>query len=146
MDRKIVELLIGGAGVKSIARRLGVGKTRVRVLYEMAKACGYLTGEGKRGTVALPPYPEPVFPDAVDKRSLQASPQEPQLEPHRAWMEERLSAGWHAVTLFEELPVKGIGRSSFYRYLKRHKLNRLGEAYRGGVIPEIIPQPGSPTG
>jgi len=141
MDRKIVELLLGGAGINSIARSLHVGKMRIRAICEMAKECGYLTAQGERGTVALPAYPERIFSDAVDKRSLQASPQDPLLEPHRAWMEERLLAGWHAVTLFEELPVKGIGRSSFYRYLKRNKLNRLGQDCRG-VIAEIIHQPG----
>ena len=141
MERKIVEQLIAGAGVNSIAHSLQVGKRRVRVLRERAKEYGYLTEAGCRGAAALPPYPEPVFPDVVDKRSQQVSPQEPLLEPYRAWMEERLLAGWHAVTVFEELPVKGIGRSSFYRYLERYKLNRLGEEDRG-VVPEIIHQPG----
>lgn len=141
MDRKIVELLLTGAGVNSVARDLRVGKKRVSILCKQAKKYGYLTEAGERGAVALPPYPESVFPDAVDKRSLQASPQEPLLEPHRAWMEERMRAGWHAVTVFEELPVAGISRSVFYRYLERHKLNRLGEEDRG-VVPEIIHQPG----
>ena len=45
MDRKIVELLLGGASVKSIARSLHVGKTRVRIICEMAKECGYLTAQ-----------------------------------------------------------------------------------------------------
>jgi len=141
MDRKIVELLMGGAGVKQIARNLHVSKTRIRVLREKAKEYGYLTEEGSRGAVALPPYPMAVFPDPVDKRSLKVSPPHQLLEPHRAWIEDRLRAGWHAVTVFEELPVQGIGRSSFYRYLEGHKLNRLGEEYRG-AIPEIIHQPG----
>lgn len=141
MDRKIVELLMGGAGVKQIARNLHVSKTRIRVLREKAKEYGYLTEEGSGGAVALPPYPMAVFPDPVDKRSLKVSPPHQLLEPHRAWIEDRLRAGWHAVTVFEELPVQGIGRSSFYRYLEGHKLNRLGEEYRG-AIPEIIHQPG----
>lgn len=141
MDRKIVERMMAGAGVNEIACGLHVGKTRIRALRKKAEEYGYLAPAGGRGATPLPPYPEPLFPDTADKRSLQASPQEPLLEPHRAWMEERLRAGWHAVTVFEELPVKGIGRSSFYRYLERHKLNRLGEQYRG-VIPEIIHEPG----
>ena len=141
MDRKIVELLIGGAGVKQIARNLHVGKRLIRVLREKAKEYGYLTEDGGRGAVASPPYPTPIFPDPVDKRSLKVSPPHQLLEPHRAWMEDRLRAGWHAVTVFEELPVRGIGRSSFYRYLEGHKLNRLGEEYRG-AIAEIIHQPG----
>ncbi len=141
MDRKIVEQLVTGVGVNSIARDLRVGKRRIRVLCELAKKYGYLTENGGRGTVALPPYPETLFPDAVDKRSLQLSPQDPLLDPHRAWMEERLRAGWHMVTVYEEFPVAGIGRSVFSRYLERHKLNRLGEGDRG-VVPEIIHQPG----
>lgn len=141
MDRKIVELLIGGAGVNCIARNLHVGKMRIRVLHDKAKKYGYLTVDDVRGAVALPPYPEPIFPDPVDKRSLKVSPPHQLLEPHRAWIEERLRTGWHAVTVFEELPVQGIRRSSFYRYLESHKLNRLGEEYRG-AIPEIIHQPG----
>ena len=141
MERKIVEQLLTGAGVNRIARDLRVGKRRIRALCERAKEYGYLTTDGGRGAVVLPPYPEAVFPDTVDKRSLQLSPQDPLLDPHRAWMEERLRAGWHMVTVHEELPVAGIGRSVFYRYLERHKLNRLGEEDRG-VVPEIIHQPG----
>jgi len=141
MDRKIVELLLTGAGVNSVARDLRVGKKRVSILCKQAKKYSYLTEAGGRGAVVLPPYPESVFPDAVDKRSLQASPQEPLLDPHRAWMEERLCIRWHAVSVFEALPVAGISRSVFYRYLVRHKLNRLGEEDRG-VVPEIIHQPG----
>ena len=41
--------------------------------------------------------------------------------------------------MFEELPVK-VGRSSFYRFLKRHKL--MPKVSRGGVIPEIVSEPG----
>ena len=37
------------------------------------------------------------------------------------------------------MPVAGVGRSSFYRYLEREGLTRLGESYR--VAPEIVHQP-----
>jgi len=61
MDRKIVELLIGGAGVNSISRALHVSKRRVRRLREQAKEYGYLTEDSKKGLVELAPYPEPFF-------------------------------------------------------------------------------------
>lgn len=141
MDRKIVGLLIDGIGVNAITRTLHVGKGRVRSLYRKAKESGYINEYGQRGEVALPPYPECIFPDPEDKRSLQSSAAAKKLDPRRAWIEDRLRVGWHAVTVFEELLVTGVTRSSFYRYLARHKLNRLGEEYRGAVT-EIIHKPG----
>ena len=140
MERKIVELLISGAGVNYVTRTLHVSKTRVRRLREQAKEHGYLDVEGKKGLAALPRYPEAVFPDGTDGRALQISEPQRQLDGCRAWMEERLQAGWHAVTVHEELPVK-VGRSSFYRYLEREKLDRIGESYRR-VVPEIVHRPG----
>jgi len=141
MDRKVVELLIGGGGMNCIARSLHVGKARIRMIVEKAKQYGYLSEQGGRGEVSLPPYPEPVFPDPLDRRSLKVSEGHQLLDPYRRWMEERLQAGWHAVTVYEELPVAGVSRSSFYRYLERHRLNRLGEEDRG-VVAEIIHKPG----
>jgi transposase len=135
MERKIVEMLRGGASVKGVARQLHVAKRRVRALRERAQKQGYLEADGRPGKVGLPPYPEAIFPDPVDGRSERSSEAHQLLEPHRGWIQERLEAGWHAVTVWEELPVAGIRRSSFYRFLKRHRLNRLGESYR--VVPEI---------
>jgi transposase len=140
MDRKIVEMLIHGLSIKRIARSLHIAKRRIRALRERAKKYGYLEEGGKAGRVGLPPYPEAIFPDPVDGRTLRLSEGHQLLEPHRLWIRERLEAGWHAVTVFEELPVQGVSRSSFYRFLERHKLNRLGESYR--VVPEIRHQPG----
>lgn len=141
MDRKIVELLIHGANVKHIARSLHVGRRRVRGLREQAKEYGYLNEDGKKGVAALPPYPEVLFPEPADRRSLRLPDSYRVLAPHHAWMRDRLEAGWHLVTVFEELPVNGVSRSSFYRYLERHKLKRLGESNRG-VVVEIVHQPG----
>jgi transposase len=140
VDRKIMELLISGRGVNAIARTLSVAKRRIRVLRERAQEQGYLEADGQPGPIALPPYPEAIFPDPVDGRSLRLSEAHQLLEPHRGWIRERLEAGWHAVTVWEELPVKEVSRSSFYRYLERHKLNRLGESHR--VVPEIRHKPG----
>ena len=141
MDRKIVELLIHGANVKHIARSLHVGRRRVRGLREQAKEYGYLNEDGKKGVAALPPYPEVLFPESADRRSLRLPDSYRVLAPHHAWIRDRLEVGWHLVTVFEELPVHGVSRSSFYRYLERHKLKRLGESNRG-VVAEIVHQPG----
>ena len=122
MDRKIIELLITGVGVNKLARTLHVGKNRIRALRRKAEEAGYIIADGRRGEVALPPYPERVFPDPADKRSVKSSEADKFLEPHHAWMKDRLSVGWHAVTVFEELPASRLTRASFYRYLVRHKL------------------------
>ncbi len=142
MDRKIVEMLRSGAGVKAIARQLHVAKWRVRALREQARATGYLQEGGRPGPVNLPAYPEALFPEVADGRTARLSASHQLLEPHREWIREHLEAGWHSVTVFEERPeeLKDVSRSSFYRFLERHKFNRLGEAYR--VVPEIRHAPG----
>ena len=135
MDRKIVEMLINGVSIKRIAKTLHVSRGRIRVLREKAMEHGYLVENGQQGSVCLPPYPEALFPDPQDGRALRLSEYHQLLEPHREWIRDRMETGWHAVTVFEELPVQGVSRSSFYRYLERNGLNRLGETYR--VVPEI---------
>ena len=140
MDRKIVELLMGGTGINQIARSLHVGKKRIRRLRVRAVETGYLKEDGGNGSAELPPYPQALFPDGVDARTLKLSESHQRLKEHHGWIREHLEAGWHAVTVFEELPVKDITRSSFYRYLDRYDLNRLGENYR--VVPEIVHAPG----
>jgi transposase len=140
MDRKIVEMLRRGMGVNAIAQHLHVAKRRIRGVRGKAVEHGYLDADGTPGSVALPAYPEALFPDTVDGRRLRLSESHQVLEPHHDWIREHLQAGWHAVTVFEELPVEGVSRSSFYRFLERHQLNRLGESYR--VVPEIRHAPG----
>jgi hypothetical protein len=73
MDRKIVEMLRGGASVKGVARSLHVAKRRIRVVRERAQARGYLEADDGPGLTALPPYPEATFPEAVDGRSVRQS-------------------------------------------------------------------------
>lgn len=142
MDRKIVEMLRSGTGVNAIGRSLHVAKRRIRALREKAVTRGYLAEDGRPGLIALPAYPEALFVDEVDGRTLSLSVSHQLLEGKREWIGERLQAGWHAVTVLEELPpeLKEISRSSFYRFLGRHKLNRVGENYR--VVPEIRHAPG----
>ncbi len=136
MDRKIVEQLVAGKSFNGVCRDLKVGRNRVSHIRELAREYGYL--EGSR---AIPVYPEALFPDPVDGRTTQESEVDKQLQGQRGWIEERLLAGWQPISIYEELPI-GVGRSSFYRYLHRHKLTGLGEEARRKVIAEIIHAPG----
>jgi len=140
MERRIVEMLVSGASIKHISRVLHVGKERVRRLREQAREHGYLDEDDRPGPAPLPAPPEALFPDPVDGRSLRRSPASLTLEKHRDWIAERLQAGWHMVTVWEELPEQ-VARSAFYRYLDRQSLNRIGETYRR-VVPEIVHRPG----
>jgi len=144
MERKIVAMLVAGAGVNQIAGQLHVSKERIRRLRELSKQYRYLDDAGQRGLVPLPSYPEALFPDTVDKRSLQVSEAHQRLASKYAWIRDCLQAGWHFVSVWEELPAQGItgvSRSSFYRYIENHQLTRLGETYRR-VVPEIVHKPG----
>jgi len=134
MERKIVELLLTGAGPNRISRELKVSKRRLIMVRAKAEEAGYLDGSR-----ALPPYPEALFPDTVDARALKTSATWKELETHLPWIRERLEGGWHAVTVYEELPIK-VPRSSFYRFLIRHRLNEKGRALRR-VVPEIVHAP-----
>lgn len=133
MDRKIVERLIEGKSQNEIMADLHVGKKRVRRARAEAELAGYLSG------TPLPPYPEAVFPDPIDKRTLKVSDNDVILQRHLEWMKDRLQSGWQPVTVWEELPVK-VARSSFYRFIERHGIDRIGETFRHK--PEILHEPG----
>lgn len=137
VDRRIVEFLMNGKGVNEICRELRIGKERVRRIRLMAIEYGYL-GDDKK---PVPLFPEAIFPDLVDQRSLRLSDADRSLQVHIDWIKGRLEAGWFPVTIHEELLVK-VARSSFYRFLARHKLDRLGEHARRRVVPEIVHHPG----
>lgn len=134
MERKIVERLILGDGVNKICRELKVGKHRVSAIRIKAKEAGYFDGK------PLPLYPEGVFLDSQDGRSCRGSAAWEAIEPHIEWIKERLEVGWHAVTVYEELPVK-VPRSNFYRFLVAQKLNKRGRKL-GKIVPEIVHLPG----
>ncbi len=133
MERKIVEQLASGKGFNAVCRDLRVGRNRAAHIKEKAREYGYLDG-----STPIPPYPEALFPDPVDGRSLKTSDQDVELQKHREWILDRLEVGWQPITIFEELPVAGIGRSSFYRFMHRHKLADLGESVRRSIVEEII--------
>lgn len=100
MERKIVEQLVSGKGFNAICKDLKVGKNRVSHIKEKAREYGYLDG-----TTPIPPFPEAIFPDPADGRSLKTSEADLQLQEQRQWIEDRLRAGWQPITIFEELPV-----------------------------------------
>lgn len=136
MDRKIVEFLIAGKGHNAILRELKVGYRRVNRLREMAREYGYLDR-----SQPLPAYPEALFTETVRQANVRVSEADLLLAAHRGWIIERLKAGWRPITVFEELPVE-VSRSSFYRFLSRHKLEDIGSWDRRRVIPEIVHRPG----
>lgn len=138
MDRKIVELFLQGKSDREVMRTLGIGDRRVRKARCLAEEYGYVGGEPRRG---LPPYPGPLFPDGPDGRSAPNSEANTLILARKEWISERLLAGWHPITVFEELGLP-VGRSSFYRFLHRHGLSEMGDNARRRVVPEIIHRPG----
>lgn len=135
MDRKIVEYLLQGEGIRWICRQLGIGDRRVRRVRELADMAGYLSG-----TVPLPPYPEALFPDPDDARADRSSEPDQALLARKDWIADRLQTGWRPITVLEELGFS-ISRSSFYRFLHRHDLYKVGRHFRR-VVPEIVHEPG----
>src|SRR5690349_8997316 len=123
MDRKIVELLLQGKSQREIMKALGVGDKRLRRVRALAEQYGYLLAAGSPFTapVTLPPFPEALFPDGPDPRSSRTSDADQTLLAKKDWIVERLRAGWHPITVFEEIGLP-LGRSSFYRFLHRHGL------------------------
>jgi len=135
MERKVIEHFLTGKSKRWVRKNCKMGERRVRRIWELACAFGYLDG-----STPMPPYPEALFPDSVDGRGFKPSEVNVVLLPHMEWMKDRLSIGWQPITVFEELPVTA-SRSSFYRFLHRHNLYELGRSQRR-VIPEIVHQPG----
>lgn len=139
MDRKIIEMLQAKTSLRTIAKTLRVGGRRVRRLRLQAEEHGYL-GENPK---PLPPYPESLFLDEPAPTFSRSSEADRTLLEKREWIAERLASGWQPVTVYEELETP-IGRSSFYRFLRRHDLDRVGEKSRTNlrVVPEIVHRPG----
>lgn len=144
MDRSILDRLLLERGVEKIALEVRVDKRRVREVREKAIAHGYLNEGGKGPGLVVPPLaPLPLFPDPQDGRSMRLSAQEVLLTEKLDWIKERLIAGWSPITIFEEIDIKDVGRSSFYRFLDRHSLHDLGKSQRkNSLIPPIVHSPG----
>jgi hypothetical protein len=138
MDRKIVELLLQGKSSREVMRALGVGDRRVRKAKVMAEEYGYI---GQLPATPLPAYPAALFADGPDGRGSKNSEANALMCLRKDWITERLAAGWHPITVYEELGIR-VGRSSFYRFLHRHDLIAINENMRRRVVPEIVHQPG----
>ena len=138
MDRKILELLLLKTGVEKTAFRLKVSKRRVREVRDKAERAGYLSG-----LVGVRLFPLALFPDEIDKRSLRSSEPDQALLSKKEWIEEHLVLGWKPISIYEELKIPGISRSSFYRFLDRHGLDALAdEVQKECFIPPIHHDPG----
>lgn len=137
MDRKIVQLLIKKRSFNKISKELKVGKRRIRKIHDMAEEFGYLKG------VALPEYPQAIFdyPDKV--KNPKVSDVDSQLLQELDWIKDRREAGWHLVTIWEELQTQ-VTKASFYRFVRRHNIDEDKEKVRCRikVISEIIHAPG----
>lgn len=137
MDRKIVQLLIKETSFNKISKQLKVSKKRVRQINDMAKEEGYFDGK------KLPPYPEAIFkyPDKIINKPV--SEIDTELLKKLDWIKERREAGWHLITIWEELDIE-VTQASFYRFIKRHKLDEDKEKgrCRVKVTSEIIHRPG----
>jgi len=133
MERRIVEYLRLGKSANSIARELRVCKKTVKQIRKRAHERGYLEA-GRE----LPAYPAPIFVEE-ERKSDPVSEADALLQMQLSWIVERLEAGWHPITVFEELREQP-SRASFYRFLTRHKLTEVGR--RARVVPEIVHEPG----
>lgn len=135
MDRKIVQLLLKNTSSNKIAAELKVSKKRIKKVKSQAEDMGYFDG------IDLPKYPLAIF-EYNEEQVLRSSPVDSTLLEHKEWIVERRMAGWHLVTIWEELPVK-VTKSSFYRFIKRHKIDADREKVRCRVkvVGEIIHAP-----
>lgn len=133
MERRVIELTLAGNSRRQICKKLKTGDRKVRRILEKAEMHGYLSGS------PLPVVPLAVFPEELTS-AMSPSAVDQALRHHQSWIEERLRFGWSKVTVWEELPVT-VNRSSFYRFLERHKLSRLGEK-QGRITPEIVHKAG----
>ena len=140
MDRKIVEQLVQKKSFNKISKQLKVGKARIRKVFDLANEAGYLD------QVPLPAYPAALFKYKDDSFNGPVSDVDKELLKHLKWIKDRREAGWHLVTIFEELPSTEVEvtKSSFYRFIKRHQIDEDKERSRCRVrvVPEIIHEPG----
>jgi hypothetical protein len=131
-------LLMLKTGVEKTSFQLRISKRRVREVRSKAERAGYMSG-----LVPVPLFPLALFPDEIDHRSLRSSDPDRALLSQKQWIEEHLTLGWKPVSVFEELKIPGISRSSFYRFLDRHGLDELADEVQAECfIPPIHHDPG----
>lgn len=137
VDRKIVELLRSKIPIRQITKSMKVGKARVRKLRSLAEIKGFLNLEHP-----LPPFPSALFDEMLQNNSSRPSDVDTLLATYLDWINSRFTAGWHAISIFEQLPCgEKVTRSSFYRFLKRHDLYP-DHKKPSRVVPEIVHRPG----
>ena len=74
MDRRILDKLALGQGVKLICKEFRIGKDRVRAARAKGIDFLYLNPDGNAiGSKPVPPPPENVFPNFIDLRSQKTS-------------------------------------------------------------------------
>ena len=95
MERKVVELLIQGKSVREVLGKLKIGYRKLIKIKGRAHDFGYLDG-----SVALPLYPESLFPDPA--KNPISSEADLLMLARKPWIKEHLSAGWSPITVFEE--------------------------------------------
>ena len=136
MDRKIVQLLIQKKSFNKISKQLHVSKKRVRQIHDMAKEIGYFDGK------SMPEYPEAIFNYPAKVISKEISEVDTGLLKKVEWIKDRREAGWHLITIWEELDIK-VTKASFYRFIKRHRLDEDKEKGRCRikVTSEIVHAP-----
>jgi hypothetical protein len=107
VDRKIVELLVAGKSVREIREQLRIGSGRFARVKELAEAHGYLNK-----SVPVPPFPQFLFPDRIDRRCERGSDPDLELQKKKEWILERINAGWKPITVFA-LQFLSVFKSSF---------------------------------
>jgi len=139
MERKVVESFIQRKSHNQIAKTLGISKKRIKVIRGKAKKYGYIDVEV---LLALPPYPETLFPDDELEKIFPPSESESILLKQKSFIEDRFTAGWTPITIYEEMNFK-TSLASFYRFVKKYKLNEgRSNRCRMKVVSEIIHKPG----
>ena len=134
MERKIVEQLLLGTRLNELCRELHVSKRRVVMTRPRRRKPATWTAAWRCRRTPR------ALPGDAGRPGTRSSATWRALEGHLPWIKERLEAGWHAVTIYEELPLP-VPRSSFYRFLIRHRINHKGLSLRR-VVPEILHAPG----
>ncbi len=136
MDRKIVQLLIQKKSFNKISKQLKVSKKRIRKINDMAQAEGYFDGG------VMPEYPEAIFSYPAKVINQEISETDTELLKKIEWIKDRREAGWHLITIWEELNIE-VAKASFYRFIKRHRIDEDKEKGRCRIkiTSEIIHEP-----
>jgi hypothetical protein len=135
LERKIVQEIIAGKSNRQISMDYSVCHKKVAKIKKLAEEAGYLNNQ-----VPLPPYPENPFPGVFQSRQGY-SDNEHNLLPLLDEIKEKLNAGWHKISIYENISIS-VSRSSFYRFLIKYNLLAQHEKQQKRLIPEIYHEPG----